>query len=107
MSLDRFLLGYGVSEFTLPEIAGLYLGKNLAICGDAACIWDDLERAGFRCDNGNGSVARTGWDILAINKIVETLPGNIEHVYSNEPELMKAFIRARRSEYREFAKIKH
>ena len=108
MSFEHFLAEYGVSEFTFPAIAGMYRGKSLAICGDAACVWDDLERAGFRCDKGNGSVARAGWDIMAVNKIVETLPGNIEHAYSNEPELMKAFIAARRNEYRqEFDPIKH
>lgn len=93
---------YGVTG-ALPAIAGTYAGKKIAVCGDAACVWDDLERLGFRYPHMRGKVHRDGWDIMTVNKLVETLPGNIEHAYSNEWNLLETFIAARRAEYaREF-----
>jgi hypothetical protein len=99
--------GYGTNE--LPPIAGSYRGRSLLVCGDAACIWRDLEGFGARDDGGpRGRVRREGWDILTVNKLVETFPGNIEHVYSNEPHILDPFLRARRNEYiREFDGPKH
>ena len=104
MALKDLLTGYGASVFECPkEIAGTYKGKKLAICGDASCVWDDLEKLGCRYDHGRGGVASIEFDFMTVNKLVETFPGNIEHCYSNEPNLLKKFIAARRSEYtREF-----
>ncbi len=108
--LETFLQDYGGVAFPFPEIAGKYRGKRLVVCGDGACIWDDLERLGCRRDGGNarrGSVAGD-FDFLTVNKAVETFPGNIEHAYSNEPSLLNAFVAARRNEYRtEFEGPKH
>ena len=40
---------------------------------------------------------------MTVNKLVETLPGDIEHCYSNEPQTLLRFIASRRTEYtREF-----
>lgn len=89
-----------VLDGPLPAIAGKYRGKSLIICGDAACVWDDLERFGCRHDHGRGSVRKDGWHFLTINRLVETFPGVIEHAYSNEPELLLRFIAARRYEYK-------
>lgn len=104
MALRDLLSGYGASVFDCPkEMLGAYKGKNLAICGDAACVWDDLEKLGCRSDQGKGKVASDKFDFMTINKLVEVFPGNIEHAYSNEPGLLNKFIAARRSEYtREF-----
>lgn len=105
--LREFLAEYGNAN-PLPDIAGKYQGKNLAVCGDAACVWDDLERLGCRRNHNRGSVYKDGWDFLTINKLVETFPGHIEHAYSNQPALLNKFVAARRNEYRhEFSGPKH
>lgn len=80
----------------LPEISGLYHQRDLVICGDAACVWDDLEAYG--CKSGNG-VAKDGHDFMMVNRIGATFPGNIEHWYSNAAHLIRAFMNARRQEY--------
>lgn len=106
--LEDLLLEYGSSEKRLPDIVGKYAGKCLAVCGDAACVWDDLERLGFRYNHMRGKVFRDGWDILTINKIVETMPAHIEHAYSNEPNILERYIAARRPEYKsEFEGPRH
>lgn len=97
-----FMMAYGYQGRDFPEIVGRYKGKQLVICADAACVWDDLERLGCKRPAGNatrGSV--TGpYDFMTVNKLVEVFPGNIEHAYSNEPTLLMKFIDARRQEYR-------
>lgn len=98
MGLNAFLAEYGGQAFKLPAIAGTYGGKSIAVCGDAACIWEDLERLGCRVNHRRGCVGGP-FDFLTINKLVETFPGNIEHAYSNEPHLLVKFIAARRFEY--------
>lgn len=108
MPLRDYLGEFGGGEVPLPEIAEKYEGKGLIVCADAACIWDDLERFGARCDHRRGSVAKDGFDIMVVNKAVEVLPGHIEHAYSNQPKLLNTFIAARRNEYRsEFQGPKH
>jgi hypothetical protein len=102
------MTGYGGFEFPLPAIAGRYKGRQLVICGDAACVWQDLEAFGCRSDLGRGAVTRAGWDFMTINRVVETFPGGIAHCYSNEPWLLERFIAARRNEYiREFGPVGH
>lgn len=96
MSFKEYFAEYGGMEFPFPEIAGTYTG-TLVICGDAACVWGDVEKAGFRCDDGRGSVA--GADFMAVNKLGEVFPGVLEHWYSNEAKLLKNFVAARRNEY--------
>lgn len=108
MALLDLMSGYGGFAFPLPEIAGRYKGKSLVVCGDAACVWKDLEAFGCRNDVNRGKVYKAGWDFLTINKLVETFPGDIEHAYSNEPALLTKFIAARRGEYiREFGGPNH
>jgi len=108
MALDELLTGYGGRAFPLPKIAGEYKGKHLVICGDAACVWEDLEAFGCRSNEGRGKVAKGDWHFLTINKLVETFPGRIHHSYSNQPHLLMAFIAARRSEYKaEFSGPEH
>lgn len=103
MGAIELLTGFGPEQFPPPKIAGRYRGKGVVICGDAACVWNDLERFGCRSNVGRGSVYKPGWDFLTINKLVEVFPGEIEHCYSNEPHLLASFIAARRFEYsREF-----
>lgn len=103
MALNDLLDGYGGRWFPLPEIAGTYSGKGLIVCGDAECIWRDLEAFGARDNTGRGKVKKEGWDILTVNKIVEVMPANVEHAYSNAPRVLKVALAARRDEYtREF-----
>jgi hypothetical protein len=100
--LEHLIAEYGIyGDRKIPEIAGRYAGKNksLAIVGDAACVWDDLEALGCAYRHMRGKVYRDGWDFMTINKIVEVFPGNIEHSYSNQPHLLEKFIAARRQEY--------
>lgn len=93
--------GHSVSE--LPTVAGTYKGKGLIICADAACVWDDLERFGCAQRSNKGSVWKSGWNFMTVNKMVETFPGDIEHCYSNEPQTLLRFCASRRTEYtREF-----
>ena len=99
MPLADLLTGYGTHRFDPPPIAGTYTGKGLVICGDAACIWDDLDRFGCASRVRRGSVRKDGFDFMTVNKIVETFPGDIEHAYSNEPSVLFRFIAARRQEY--------
>lgn len=91
---------YGELAFPLPSIAGKYEGRKLIICGDAACVWDDLERFDCRSALGRGAVEKTGWHFMTVNKLVEVFPGQIEHCYSNEAESLNTFMSARRREYR-------
>lgn len=108
MALRDLMSGYGGFEFPLPEIAGKYAGRGLIVCGDAACVWDDLERFGCVSVTGRGSVRKDDWHFMTVNKLVETFPGNIEHCYSNEPALLHKFIAARRTEYaKEFENPRH
>lgn len=95
MAFSDFLREYGHFERDFPKIANSYSG-NIVVCADSACIWDDLER--FGCQSGNG-VAKPGWDFMTVNKMVEVLPANIEHCYSNSPSCLKRFMAARRDEY--------
>lgn len=108
MGIERYLDACGTPLSGLPKIAGAYKGKGLVVCGDAACIWDDLERFDCATYTGRGGIAKEGFDFLTVNKLVEVFPGSVEHCFSNEPSLLLKFIAARRSEYaREFEKPKH
>lgn len=105
MCLYTYLAGYGTSPNMLPKIAGKYAGKNLIVCGDAECIWNDLERFGCRAAN---SVEKYGWDFLTVNRAIETFPGKVEHCYSNVYWVLSRFIKARRDEYmHEFGKPRY
>lgn len=78
------------------------------VCGDGACIWDDLERFGCKSTINRGRVLKPGWQFMTVNKMVETFAGDIEHAYSNEPSFLKTCISARRQEYAlEFEGPKH
>lgn len=99
MSLNELFADYGGLMFPLPDIAGTYSG-GLIICGDAACIWDDLEDLGCKSTVGRGRVQKEEFDFMTINKVGEVFPGNIEHWYSNEGKLLQNFVSARRNEYR-------
>ena len=99
MGLKEFLGDCG-TQANLPEIAGAYKGKGLVVCGDAACVWYDLEAFGCRHNAGRGSVRKDGWDFLTVNKMVEVFPGRVEHCYSNEPNTLATFVAARRTEYK-------
>ena len=99
--LREYFAAYGGLQSQLPSIAGSYQGRGLVVCGDGACVWDDLERLGARCNVGRGKVrAPDGWDFMVVNKLGETFPGRILHWYSNEAKLLVKFIEARRAEYR-------
>lgn len=98
VGVKEYLGNYGGAEFPFPEIAGTYSG-SLVICGDAKCVWDDLEAYGCRLDQGRGKVGKEGHDFMVINKLGETYPGRIEHWYSNEPNLLEKFVNGRRFEY--------
>jgi hypothetical protein len=99
MAASDLMKGFGADVFPLPKIAGTYKGRGLVVCGDAACVWQDLEAFGCVSRVGRGSVWKSGWDFLTVNKLVETFPGTIEHAYSNEPWLLEKFVAARRFEY--------
>ena len=111
MSLKELLSGYGGQAFPFPSIAGKYKDRKLGlvVCGDAACVWDDLEKFGCRSDAPPfGKVWKDGWHFMTVNKLVETFPGVIEHCYSNQGHLLEKFIAARRLEYkREFSGPHH
>lgn len=97
--LFAYLRQIGQDVNPLPEIADTYRGKKLVVCGDAACVWDDLRRFGAASAAGRGCVEKPGWDFMTVNRLVETFPGVIEHIYSNEPALLRRFVAARRQEY--------
>lgn len=106
MGIKEFLGDYG-TQAKFPEISGTYSG-NVVICADAQCVWDDLERFGCKSTINRGRVFKLGWQFMTVNKMVETLPGDIEHCYSNEPNTLLRFIAARRTEYkREFSPVKN
>lgn len=105
MALKDLMQGYGGFAFPLPEIAGKYQGKNLIICGDAHCVWRDLEMFGARDNAPPGKVRKDGWDVMVVNSLGITFPGRIHHWYSNAPRVIHAAIAARRDEYtREFSR---
>ena len=103
--LDAYLKQTGGGG--LPKIAGTYTG-GLVVCGDAACVWDDLER--FKCKSviNGGRVLKPGWQFLTVNKLVEVFPGDVEHCYSNSSRCLNLYVPARRDEYaREFGGSLH
>ena len=105
MGLNELMAGYGGRAFPLPEIAGKYKGKNLIICGDALCVWIDLELFGARDNSGMGKVRKEGWDLMVVNNLGITFPGTIAHWYSNQPRVIRNAVAARRDEYAiEFSK---
>ncbi len=95
MGLPEFLERYGTSVKDLPSIAGSYHG-NVIVCGDAGCIWDDLERFGCRCGN---AVQKHDWSFLTVNRLVEVFPGKVEHAYSNVAKVINRHVADRRDEY--------
>ena len=95
--LKKFLNSYGIPERSSPSCVGKYRGQSIVICGDAACVWDDLERFGCRSENG---VAKEGWHFFTVNGITSTFPGQIEHCYSNAVWVIRRYIRARRDDYK-------
>lgn len=108
MALEDVFKGFGGHNFAFPKIAGAYQKKSIVVCADAACVWDDLERFGCVSRVGRGGVYKAGWDFMTINRMVQIFPGNIEHAYSNETDLLEAFVRGRRAEYRhEFERPRH
>ena len=108
MGIRELFEHYGGLMFPLPDIAGKYEGKSLAICGDAACVWSDLEALGAKSTVGRGKVRKEEWDFMVVNKLGEVFPGDIEHWYSNEAKLLEHFVKARRHEYRkEFSGPNH
>src|SRR5579872_4920544 len=98
MAFRDYIFQSGYSERQLPKIANSYSG-NLIICGDAFCVWNDLERFGCRDETPPGKVSKPGWDFMTVNKMVEVFPGNIEHCYSNSASCLQRFCAARRDEY--------
>lgn len=100
MGLKDWTAEYGGFGFPLPEIAGSCKGRKLIIVADASCVWLDLELFGAREDRGRGKVFKEGWDILTVNKIVETFPGEVEHAYSNQARVLTSAFAARRDEYK-------
>jgi hypothetical protein len=94
MALAEYLAAYGIPN-NLPKIAGKYRG-GVVVCGDAACVWDDLERFGCRGDN---AVEKRGWDFLTVNRMVEVFPGRISHAYSNVASVLMRHVACRRDEY--------
>ena len=108
MELHKYAALYSGFDFKFPEIAGKYGGKKLIVCGDAQCVWDDLERFDCKCSLNRGSVFKNGFQFMTVNKLVEVFPGSIEHCYSNEAESLITFVAARRREYRlEFSGPEH
>jgi hypothetical protein len=104
MGLPEFLGRYGTSVQNLPSIAGEYRG-NAVVCGDAGCIWDDLEHFGCRWGN---SVYKPGWQFITVNRLIEVFPGTVEHAYSNVSRVINRHVADRRDEYAaEFGPPKH
>lgn len=101
MPLADWFAEYGGAEFKLPDIAGKYEGRNLIICADGRCVWEDLENFGCKSNHHRGKVRPpdSDWDFMVVNKLGEVFPGNIQHWYSNEPHLLKNFCEGRRAEY--------
>jgi hypothetical protein len=97
--LTPYLTEFGYGAHQLPKIAGTFTGQKLIICADSSTVWDDLERFGARNDVNRGSVYKPGWHIMTVNKIVEVMPANIHHAYSNDPNLLAKYLNARRDEY--------
>lgn len=94
---EGFLKQYGIPISSLPNCVGKYEGKSVVVVGDAACVWEDLER--FGCKSGNG-VARPDWDFFTVNGITALFPGKIEHCYSNSPMVIRRYVRSRRDDYK-------
>ena len=108
MPLSDYLAEMGGKDGVFPDIAGKFEGKNLIICADGACVWDDLERLGCRRDHRRGKVDHDSSDFMTVNKLVEVFPGNIQHAYGNHGGFLKDFVAARRKEYKnEFAGPMH
>jgi hypothetical protein len=105
VGLKELFSGYGGFAFPLPSIAGSCKGKKVVVCGDAHCVWIDLELFGCRDDSGLGRVRKEGWEFMAVNKLGECFPGHLHHWYSNQPAHLANFVKARRNEYeKEFTK---
>jgi hypothetical protein len=104
--MDALLRQYGIMS-RLPQIAGAYKGKSVAVCGDAHCLWDDLEELGCDSPEDGGSVHKPGWDFMTVNMAGSKFPGVIEHWYSNAGYLVDRFRLVRREEYPPRFSVKH
>lgn len=96
MALRDYCEHYGISPSQFPQIAGHYKGGRIIVCGDAACIWNDL--LVFRATTANG-VGKGGWDVMTVNGLVSVFPGVIHHAYSNSATVLQRWIAARRDDY--------
>jgi hypothetical protein len=96
--MKELLAQYGIIS-ALPPIAGKYKGKSVAVCGDAHCLWNDLEALGCKDESEGGKVAKPGFDFMCVNMAGSKFPGVVEHWYSNDGNLVDLFRSVRRSEY--------
>lgn len=84
---------FGLSKMFLPEDwLGRYEGKKIIVAGGGACVWDDLQRLGYRSDHPQ-------WHVMAINDLIMHFPGPMEHAYSNDYKMLPKWIAARRPNY--------
>lgn len=62
------------------ELVGLFKGKVL-VCASGHTLWSDLLKEGF-----DYKKYRQEFDIMAVNRVIQDLPGFINHGYSNHAE---------------------
>lgn len=87
----------GLSMESMPKIANTYNG-TLVICSSGRCVWDDLEKFGWRPD-WKYKPSWDQFDVMCINDMIMHFPGRITHVYSNDHKMIPNWVHARRPRY--------
>lgn len=91
---------FGISKMQMREgFVDAYEGP-LVIAGCAQCVWTDLCAIPWRFKCA---------DVMAINDMIMHYPGKLAHAYSNDTNMLDAWVAARRPDYvRRFGQpIKH
>ncbi len=70
-----------------PDIAGSESGLVL-IVGSGHTVWDDLENFGVHIH-----------DVICVNDVGMHFPGHVKHWYSNDTQMLRKWVQARRPRY--------
>ena len=93
-ALEQFeSLGIAEIDGRMPsEMRNKYDGP-LVLVASAACVWDDLERAGMAKNHDEFP------HVMCINDMIMHYPNAIEHAYSNNHQYLSKWIEGRRDQF--------
>ena len=75
-----------------------YTGRRLVIAATAACVWDDLAALGM----DHADHTSWGFDVMAVNNLVEHLHWPVAHCYSNDHHGLLKWVAAMRQDVKAY-----